>query len=223
MRKGAARLSKDYFINTHPRQPKQLGERPTIHETAVVRNCTLGPWTEIYAHCHLEETSFGDYSYAAGYVDIIYSQIGKFCSIAPYVRINPGNHPMQRVTQHHCTYRRAQFGFGPTDDEAFFQWRREQLCQIGHDVWIGQGAVIMPGVWIGTGAVVGAGAIVTKDVAPYQIVAGVPAKPIGQRFSDDVAAKLLAIAWWDWPRPKLEERFGELMDVGAFVARYYHE
>ncbi|MDR3566012.1 MAG: DapH/DapD/GlmU-related protein [Negativicutes bacterium] len=215
------RLADANLINLHPRQPKKLGEKPVIHESAVVRNCRIGPWTEIYANCHLEESSFGDYSYAAGDVNIIYSEIGKFCSIAPYVRINPGNHPMHRVTQHHCTYRRVQFGFDTGDDEEFFQWRRDHKCIIGHDVWIGHGAIIMPGITVGTGAVVGAGAIVTKNVAPYEMVAGVPAKPIGKRFSEDVVAKLLKIAWWDWPRNRLEERFGDLRDVEFFVERYF--
>ncbi|MFN8562280.1 MAG: hypothetical protein U0703_11820 [Anaerolineae bacterium] len=79
--------------------------------------------------------------YAAGDVSIIYADVGKFCSIASHVRINPGNHPMERVTQHHMTYRRRQFGFGE-DDHAFFDWRRAHRCSIGHDVWLGHGAIV---------------------------------------------------------------------------------
>ena len=109
--------------------------------------------------------------------------IGKFCSIASHVRINPGNHPMHRVMQHHLTYRRIEYGFDTTDDEAFFEWRRSQPCAIGHDVWIGHGAVIMPGVNIGTGAVIGSAAVMTKDVAPYEVAVGVPARAIKKRFS----------------------------------------
>jgi len=216
-------MSDSHMIDQHPRQPKLLSEKPLIHPSAIIRDCNIGPWTEIYADSHLEETVFGDYSYAAGHVTIIYAQIGKFCSIAPQVRINPGNHPMHRVTQHHCTYRRLQFGFDSADDEEFFQWRRQNKCVIGNDVWIGHGALIMPGVKIGTGAVIGAGAVVTRNVAPYEIVAGVPARMLRKRFSDDVAAKLLAIAWWDWDRPTLEKRFKDLMDVDLFVAKYHNE
>lgn len=211
----------EYIAGNCAPQGKRLSEKPLIHPSCRISDSTLGAWTELYANCELQETVFGDYSYAAGDVTIIYAEIGKFCSFASHVRINPGNHPMQRVTQHHCTYRRRQFGFADTDDAEFFSWRRRQKCIISHDVWIGHGAVVMPGVKIGTGAVIGAGAIVTKDVAPYDIVAGVPARRIGQRFSSTVAEKLLAIAWWNWDRPTLEQRFGDLLDTDQFVEKYF--
>lgn len=197
-----------------------LGERPSIHPTAVLIDCRVGAWTEIGPHTHMAETSFGDYSYCAGDNQIIYAEVGKFCSIASHVRINPGNHPMHRVTQHHMTYRRARYGFADRDDADFFAWRRAHRCVVGHDTWLGHGAIILPGVTIGIGAVVGAGAVVTKDVAPYTIVAGVPAQPIGQRFPPELAARLLRIAWWEWDRTTLEERFAHLNDVERFVELY---
>jgi phosphonate metabolism protein (transferase hexapeptide repeat family) len=203
----------------HERQPP-LGERPSIHPTAMLRDCALGQWTEIGPHTHMAETSFGDYSYCAGENQIIYAQIGRFCSIASHVRMNPGNHPMERVTQHHMTYRRAQYGFAAHDDAGFFAWRRAHRCVVGHDVWIGHGAIILPGVTIATGAVVGAGAVVTRDVEPYTIVGGTPARLIRRRFPEPIAERLLRSAWWDWDRQTLEERFGELNDVERFVERY---
>jgi phosphonate metabolism protein (transferase hexapeptide repeat family) len=203
---------------THP--PRRLSPEPTIDATARLVRCEIGSWTEIGPDCSFVETSFGDYSYAADNVSMIYAQIGKFCSIASHVRINPGNHPIDRVTQHHMTYRRAQYGFAETDDQAFFDWRRSHSCTIGHDVWIGHAATIMPGITVGTGAVVGAGAIVTHDVAPYQIVVGVPARPLRWRFPAEVVDQLLAIAWWDWDRTQLAERFAELNNLEQFLARY---
>ncbi|HLG11633.1 MAG TPA: DapH/DapD/GlmU-related protein [Dehalococcoidia bacterium] len=202
------------------RPVRRLGEAPWVHETSRIVGSTLGPWTAIGANCSIVESTFGDYSYAAGDASIIYSEVGKFCSIASHVRLNPGNHPMGRVTQHHMTYRRAQYGFGEVDDAAFFDWRRADKVSVGHDVWLGHGAILLPGVSVGTGAVIGAGAVVTKDIEPYTIAAGVPAKPLRARFAPDVVEKLMRICWWDWPRELLEERLDELCDLPSFLAKY---
>lgn len=201
-------------------EPRSLGEEPTIHPSCHIRNSSIGAWTALGAHTHLVDATFGDYSYTAGDVQIIYAEVGKYCSIASHVRINPGNHPQWRVTQHHMTYRRRQYGLGETDDEAFFQWRKDHACRIGHDVWIGHGAIVMPGVSIGTGAVIGSGAVVTKDVGPYQVAVGVGARVIKQRFPDAVVARLLETAWWDWDRATLEERFEDLLELETFLQKY---
>jgi phosphonate metabolism protein (transferase hexapeptide repeat family) len=213
----------DHTPNWNPLagQRPALGETPSIHPTATVRQSRIGAWTEIGAYTTVLDSEIGDYSYLAGcHSQVWCTAIGKFTSIAAAVRLNPPNHPMQRVTQHHCTYRRCQYGFDTSDDEALFAWRRSQKVAIGHDVWIGHSAVILPGVTVGTGAVVGAGAVVSKPVAPYDIVAGVPARRLRSRFAPHVIEALLDIAWWDWDRETLFRRFKDLMDIELFVARY---
>lgn len=150
-------------------------DRPLIHPTCVVKNCTFGRYVELGDHCIVEETHVGDYTYLFGSNDVIYSHIGKFNSIGTGVRINPVQHPAKtRAAAHHFTYRCAHYGFGP-DDQALLQWRRDNHhVTTGNDVWIGHNAVIMAGVTLGHGAVVGAGAVVTHDVAPYEIVGACP-------------------------------------------------
>ncbi len=194
-----------------------LGLQPSIEEDVEITDSSIEAYTQIKAHSVIHEVSMGDFSYCAGYNQIYYASIGKFCSIASFVRINPGNHPTYtRVAQHHFTYRSSMFGLGE-DDEDFFDWRRNSSVVIGNDVWIGHCAIIMPGVTIGNGAVIGAGAVVTKDVAPYSIVAGIPAKVIKMRFTDDIIHKIEQSKWWDWDYDKIKSRLSDFRDLDAFI------
>src|SRR6478609_1666306 len=161
---------------------KVLSTTPYVHPTAEVRDCKLGIYTEVGARTQLLEVRLDDYSYIVNDGEMTYTSIGKFCSIAAMVRINPGNHPMHRASQAHFTYRASAYFPGESDDTEFFEWRRAHHVDIGHDVWIGHGAIILAGRNIGTGAVVAAGAIVTKDVPAYTIMAGNPARPVKRRF-----------------------------------------
>jgi phosphonate metabolism protein (transferase hexapeptide repeat family) len=201
---------------------KTLGLEPLIHPTASVKDCALGRYTEVGARTSLTETTLGDYSYIVNDGNVIYTGIGKFCSIAAMTRINPGNHPMERASQAHFTYRASAYFPGEPDEAAFFDWRRSHPVTIGHDVWIGHGAVILPGRTIGTGAVVAAGAVVTKDVPDYTIVAGVPAKPVRRRFPEDVAELLLRLAWWDWDHERLRLALPDFrsLPVEVFLERH---
>ena len=137
-------------------------------------------------------------------------------------RINPGNHPMWRASQAHFTYRASAYFDGEADEHEFFDWRRSQRVFIGNDVWIGHGAVILPGRRIGDGAVVAAGAIVTKDVAPYAIVAGNPARFVRPRFPEAIARRLAELAWWDWSHPALQKALADFrnLPIETFLDKY---
>lgn len=147
--------------------------------------------------------NIGDYSYVSHNVKISKSTyIGKFCSIADYVCIGMGNHPYHTLTTSPVTYYRRKidlYGDCIVKDENLIKLPSAQKTYIGNDVWIGYGAIVLSGVTIGDGAIIGAGAVVAKDVEPYSIVGGVPAKHIKYRFDENVRKELLELKWWDLP------------------------
>lgn len=194
---------------------RKLGVQPYIHESARVTNSTLGRYTEVSERTRLEEVEMGDYSYIMQDGSVWCATIGKFANIAAAVRINATNHPTWRATLHHFTYRAADYFDGAENDHDFFEWRRENRVTIGHDVWIGHGATVLPGVTVGNGAVIGAGAVVSKDVAPYTIVGGVPARLIRERFAPAIAERMERLGWWDWEHDRL---FAALEDFRVLPA-----
>lgn len=195
---------------------KGLGPAPLIDPTARVERCTLGGYTEVGARTSLIETDLGDYSYIVNDGEVIYARIGKFCSIAAHVRINPGDHPMGRVSQHHFSYRASTYFTGAEDEAAFFDWRRSRPVMIGH------GAIVLAGRSIGNGAVVAAGAVVTTDVPPYSIAAGVPARVKKERFPRDLARRIEALAWWDWEHDRLQLALADFRNLAPadFLAKH---
>lgn len=200
----------------------KLSETPLIHETAEVVDSTIGRYTEIAERCKVQEAEIGDYSYVVRDTEIWCATIGKFVNIAAAVRINATNHPTWRATLHHFTYRAGDYFADAETEEDFFAWRRSNHVTVGHDVWIGHGATLLPGVTVGNGAVIGAGAVVSRDVAPYTIVGGVPAKLIRERFPKAVGDRMDALAWWDWPHDRLRAALDDFraLDAEAFLARY---
>ena len=144
---------------------QKLSTTPLVDPSASLKAVTLGAYTEVGARTKLLEVELGDYSYVVNDSDIAYATIGRFTSIAAMTRINPGNHPMNRASQAHFSYRASAYFEGTRDEDEFFAWRRSHRVVIGHDVWIGHGAIVLPGRSIGTGAVIGAGSVVTKDIA----------------------------------------------------------
>lgn len=195
---------------------------PRIHPTAQTKGCRLGRHAAVGERTILREVTVGDFSYFERQAEAIYADIGKFCSIAANTRINALEHPLERATTHKVSYRPNEYFRYLGVDAAFRERRRAKRVVIGHDVWIGHGAVVMPGVRIATGAVVGANAVVTRDVGEYQIVAGAPARPIRRRFDAQTSARLLALAWWDWPLATLHEALPDMqsLDIASFLAKW---
>jgi len=170
---------------------------------AIVKGTSCGPNFRVGHHSLIVDCSIGGYSYVSHDTEIVFTKIGKFCSIGPGCRIGLGMHPSDHVSTSpvfFSTRNQAGISFAPAD---VFEENRE--IRIGNDVWVGANAMILDEVEIGTGAIVAAGSVVTKDVAPYTIVAGVPAIPKRKRFSDEHIDCLLRSCWWDWTPERLSK------------------
>jgi len=201
--------------------------RPKIAETVIapdvqMRDVAVGTCCEVQGGTYMEYATLGDYSYIGPHCSVADAVIGKFCAIAADVRIGPPNHPMDRPTLHRFTYCPEYYVTGVERDHAFFAQRRADKVIIGNDVWIGHGVTVLPKVNVGDGAILAAGAVVTKDVPPYTIVGGVPAKQIRERLPRHLAARLRRIAWWDWPFELIMRRLADFQsnDVEAFCDRW---
>ena len=146
--------------------------------------------------------------------------IGKFCSIACRAKFlfNSANHTLSSLSTYPFPIFFDEWGLEKSDVAA--AWDRKGDIVIGNDVWIGYEAVILAGVTIGDGAVIGARAVVTKDVPPYAIVGGVPARVIRSRFPEETVKALLRLKWWDWAAERIQEKLAEIRE-GGFEGRNF--
>lgn len=201
---------------------KLTGGDPVVHGDCDIVDVEMGRYVEIGHGSRVAHAKLGDYSYCDRICDIANAQIGKFANIASFVRIGATDHPMDRASLHHFMYRSGDYWADAKHDADWFAKRRARRAVIGHDTWIGHNAQIKPEVTIGHGAVVASGAVVTKSVAPYMIVAGLPAKPIRRRQPAALADRMIALAWWDWDHAALRGALDDFrtLSVAAFLEKY---
>nr|WP_115460780.1 CatB-related O-acetyltransferase [Winogradskyella aurantiaca] len=171
----------------------------SIRLGAELKNTVLGYNINISRYSFISNSSIDNYTSIGRNTVISNANVGKFCSISWNVTIGATQHNYKKLSTHAFTYIKY-YGFTKSDH------RITIFTEIGNDVWIGANAIIMPGVTIGNGAVIGAGSIVTKNVEPYQIVVGNPARQIGYRFSQKKIEYVKGLQWWDWEESKLKEK-----------------
>ncbi|WP_372757564.1 CatB-related O-acetyltransferase [Mariniflexile sp.] len=166
----------------------------TLVNSVVLKNCIVGKHVKIYGKTQISNAKIEAYTYIGGGSEIMNASIGKFCSIAPNVKIGLGIHPTHFITTHPSFYSTR----ASSENIHFVNNIIEHKdVIIKNDVWIGYGVTITDGVTIGNGVIIASGAVVTKNIDDYAVVGGVPAKQIKKRFSDKEIAFLLGLKWWD--------------------------
>lgn len=204
---------------------KKIYPRSGDHQTVYLQNVITNPNIEV-----------GDYTMYNDFINnptmfeqnnVLYHypinqdklKIGKFCSIACEAKFlfNSANHTMSSLSTYPFPLFYEEWGISKKDVTK--SWDNKGNIIIGHDVWIGFEAIILAGVTIGNGAIIGARSVVTKDVPPYTIVAGVPARIVRKRFNEDVIVKLLEIKWWNWSKEKITQNIqaiqsGNIIQLG---------
>lgn len=180
-----------------------------------IENCTFGDYVTIYDHASLLHSTIGSFTFVQSGSRIHRAGIGRFCSIGPDCRIGLGRHPTDTFVSTHpiffSTQKQAQITFA--DRDYFVEYEE---IEIGNDVWIGTGAVVVDGVNIGDGAIVAASSVVTRSVPPYAIVGGVPARVIRFRFEKDQISQLLEEQWWKRDPERLKAQFKKFHNIDDF-------
>ncbi len=200
-------IKKKKILNRFKNNFLLLGDNVTISNSEIGKYVFLNNSVKIY------NSKIGDHSYVNANTIINDTNIGKFCSIASNVKFGLGWHPTDLISTHPSFYSNEHV-FKTYAKKTYFN--KTQKIVIEDDVWIGEDAIIMGGVNIACGAIVAAGAIVTKDVSPYEVVGGIPAKHIKFRFSSLEIEKLLEFKWWDKDELWLEENFEYFLNKDDF-------
>ena len=201
---------------------------PVKHRNSTIRShvpksCQLGKKLIIEKNCIIgNDINIGDYTFIGSgtRIETNTESIGKYCSIAPDVKIGVGPHPINYFSTSPVFYAKYR---GVVKEDMFDEYKLSGFTIIEHDVWIGTNAVILAGVRIGTGAVVGSGAVVTKDVEPYAIVGGVPAKLIKYRFDRKTIDRLLESKWWEKDIEILSKNPGLFDKIEDFISELEKE
>ena len=181
-----------------------IGDNSILADDVFITDSTIGRYCTVERRGMLFNSIIGDYSYTGYNTVVKHAKIGKFCSISWNVSVGGANHDYNKISTHPFSFK-EKYGFANTGGEysSFLK-----PLSIGNDVWIGCNTVILRNVNIGNGAVIGASSVVTKDVPPYSVVVGNPAKVIKYRFPIEIIEMLIEMKWWDWETDFIKRNIG---------------
>lgn len=197
-------------------QVKYWGKHLRINYKCFVYNTKFGKYNWLDKHCLIMNCTMGDFTYCSDHCLLQNADIGKFCSIGPNVRIAPGKHPTNYISTHPATFNNQ-----PNFLKNFVTentYKSYEPVTIGNDVWIGANCLIVDGVTIGHGAIIAANSVVNKNVNPYEIVGGVPAKLIKSRFDQNEIDALLKMQWWDKGDEWIQANISKFWSVNEFIS-----
>lgn len=186
-----------------------------IYKDSILDNINLGNYSIVFNNVTMHNSDLGSHSYIQKNSTIINAEIGSFCSIAANVSIGPGIHFIEGVSTHPIFYLKNTPLVKKYCTKDLFDSTKRTI--IGNDVWIGEKVIILDGINIGDGAIIAAGAVVVKDVAPYSIVGGIPAKLIKYRFDEITISKLMKTKWWEKPEEWIEKNHNSFQDVNHLL------
>lgn len=212
-------IKRNWYRQRYKGKHLQLGNHVLLD-----KKCHFEGWNVIGENCQISTSSIGRSTYISADSVIRYTHIGRFCSIGSKLQTGLGMHPTKDFVSTHPAFfsvsQQAGFTFVKKNsfkENNFVNETEKCIVKIGNDVWIGNNVTIMDGLTIGDGAVIGTGAVVTQNVAPYAIVAGVPARVKKYRFSEEEIKQLLDIKWWDWDMDKIHLNSHLFEDITSFV------